>query len=224
MTAPGNEMSAGTGDHGRFRASRADREQTIEVLKAAFVEDRLTKEELDVRVGEALASRTYAELAAVTADIPTDLTAGLIGGQPQREPARAQDRRPMNNAAKAGICVAIAIAVPAVLTFATGLPLFLMFIPFYLMALLAAGAQILASRHERRSRGELPPGPGHDGRTHERQQPGQAGQGHDPARPGTRPDQTRTYLRIHLSRSGQPRSFRLNALAPHSTWPMPGAV
>jgi hypothetical protein len=53
----------------------------VELLKAAFVEDRLTEEELDTRVGQALASRTYADLAAVTADIP----AGLIAGQP-REP------------------------------------------------------------------------------------------------------------------------------------------
>ena len=50
---------------GQVRASQADREQTIEVLKTAFVEDRLTKEELDSRVDQALVSRTYAELAAM---------------------------------------------------------------------------------------------------------------------------------------------------------------
>ncbi len=38
--------------------------------EAAFVQDRLTKDELDMRVSQALASRTYADLAAVTADIP----------------------------------------------------------------------------------------------------------------------------------------------------------
>ena len=30
----------------------------------------LTKDEFDARIGQALASRTYAELAAVTADLP----------------------------------------------------------------------------------------------------------------------------------------------------------
>jgi hypothetical protein len=54
----------------RLRASHADREQAIEVLKAAFVQGRLDKHELDARVGRAFASRTYLELAAVTADIP----------------------------------------------------------------------------------------------------------------------------------------------------------
>jgi DUF1707 SHOCT-like domain len=48
------------------------------VLKAAFIQGRLTKDEFDLRVGQTLASRTYAELAAVTADLPP----GLITAQP----------------------------------------------------------------------------------------------------------------------------------------------
>jgi hypothetical protein len=55
---------------GRFRASDADREQVIDTLKVAFVQGRLTRDELDVRAGQTFASRTYAELAAITADIP----------------------------------------------------------------------------------------------------------------------------------------------------------
>jgi hypothetical protein len=81
----------------------------VELLKAAFVADRLTMEELDERVGQALASRTYADLAAVTADIP----AGPIATQPPREPSRAQNRPPMSTAAKAGVSVAVSVAVPA---------------------------------------------------------------------------------------------------------------
>jgi hypothetical protein len=58
-----------------MRASRADREQVVEVLKAAFVQGRLAQDELDARVGQAFAARTYGELAAVTADItPVRLT------------------------------------------------------------------------------------------------------------------------------------------------------
>jgi hypothetical protein len=34
---------------GRLRPGHADREQVIEALKDAFVQDRLTREELDVR-------------------------------------------------------------------------------------------------------------------------------------------------------------------------------
>ena len=56
---------AGTGP-GRLRASHADRERAIDALKVAFVQGRLTKGELDARVGGALASRTYADLAVVS--------------------------------------------------------------------------------------------------------------------------------------------------------------
>jgi hypothetical protein len=70
MAGPGNETAASGQDHGRLRASRADREQVIDVLKAAFVQGRLDRDEFDLRVGRALAARTYADLAALTADIP----------------------------------------------------------------------------------------------------------------------------------------------------------
>ena len=70
MTGPGDEVAAGAGGHSRLRASHADREQVIEVLKTAFVQGRLDRDEFDLRVGQALASRTYADLAALAADIP----------------------------------------------------------------------------------------------------------------------------------------------------------
>ena len=51
--------------------SHADREQAIGALKAAFVQGQLTEDDLDARAGQVYASRTYAELAEVTAsDIP----------------------------------------------------------------------------------------------------------------------------------------------------------
>lgn len=56
---------------GRYlRASDADRGQVIDALKAAFVWGRLTKDKFDAGVGRAVTSRTYAELAVVTAGIP----------------------------------------------------------------------------------------------------------------------------------------------------------
>jgi hypothetical protein len=75
-----------------MRVSDADREQVIDVLKGAFVQGRLVKDELDARAGRAFASRTYAELAAVTADIPPDPD----GVQPLREErARRQAEPPV---------------------------------------------------------------------------------------------------------------------------------
>jgi Domain of unknown function (DUF4190)/Domain of unknown function (DUF1707) len=52
-------------------AAAADRERTMDVLKAAFGEGRLTKEEFDSRSGRVLAARTYADLTAIIADLPS---------------------------------------------------------------------------------------------------------------------------------------------------------
>lgn len=81
VAVPGDEIAAGAGDGSRLVASQADREQVLDALKAAFVQGRLAKDEFDLRVGKVLA--TYAELDALTADIP----AGLTSAQPS-EPAR----------------------------------------------------------------------------------------------------------------------------------------
>jgi Domain of unknown function (DUF1707) len=83
VAGPGDEIVAGAGGRGRLRASHADREQVIEAVKAAFVHGRLDRDEFDLRVGRALASRTYADLAALTADIPARPT-----GPGLAEPAR----------------------------------------------------------------------------------------------------------------------------------------
>jgi hypothetical protein len=90
-----------------LRASRADRERVIDLLKAAFVQDRLARDEFDTRIGQALASRTYAELAAVTADLPAE----LIAAPPRRPPARARRRLTMNTAVTGGAGVVVAANV-----------------------------------------------------------------------------------------------------------------
>ena len=94
MPEPQDQMPAALG-RGRLRACHADREQVIGVLKAAFVQGRLGKDELAVRVGQALAARTYADLATLTADLP----AGLAAAQPSYQPARARTPRPVRTAA-----------------------------------------------------------------------------------------------------------------------------
>jgi hypothetical protein len=130
---------------------------------------------LDLRVGQTLASRTYAELAALIADIPAGLTPAPPGPARAPRPARAQPRPPRSTAAKAGTCVAIAAATLVVATFLTdGYALFL-FVPFYFMALLVAGVQILDSRHQKHSRGQLPPRPAQRGQALEGEQDGGIG-------------------------------------------------
>jgi hypothetical protein len=59
-----------------LRASPADRELVVGTLQAAFVQGRLVMDEFDLRVGQALASRTCAELAALAADLPAGLHVG----------------------------------------------------------------------------------------------------------------------------------------------------
>jgi len=90
MSGPGDQTPAAGGlaargrGHGDLRASHADRERVIGTVKAAFVQGRLTEDELDARVGQVYTSRTYAELAAVTADIPAELTAARSSRDPWR--------------------------------------------------------------------------------------------------------------------------------------------
>jgi hypothetical protein len=55
---------------GELRASHADRDQVVELLRVAAGDGRLSAEELDDRLERALTARTYAELAALTADLP----------------------------------------------------------------------------------------------------------------------------------------------------------
>jgi hypothetical protein len=95
------------GAQGAEAGLRAEREWVIDLLKAAFVEGRLTRDELDARIGHALTSRTPAELAAVTADLPAE----LIGALPRRPPVREHRRIPMNTAVSSGAGVIAAANV-----------------------------------------------------------------------------------------------------------------
>jgi hypothetical protein len=78
----------------------------IDLLKAAFVQGRLDRDEFDARIGQALASRTHGELAAVTADIPAELIGAL---PPRRPPVRPRRRIPFNTAVTGGACMAVLV-------------------------------------------------------------------------------------------------------------------
>ncbi len=100
------EAGAASG-RGYLRASHADREQVIEVLKTAFVQGRLTKAELDARVDQAFASRVRAELAAVTSDLP----AGPVA--PPRQAAQSRPQQQGNPTLRKGT---VAITAATALT------------------------------------------------------------------------------------------------------------
>jgi hypothetical protein len=116
MTAP-DIGQAGLADPGpasppvsRVRASDADREHVIGVLREAFAEGRLTAEEHSARVGQAYAARTYAELAAVSADLPAGPSArrhAPWSSSPGTGVAPATDRRANSLAVAALVCSVI---------------------------------------------------------------------------------------------------------------------
>ena len=125
-----------------LRASRAERERVIDLLKAAFVQGRLDRDEFDARIGQAVASRTYGELAAVTADIPAELTAAL----PRRPPARARRRIPFNTAVTGGACMAglVNAGLVAVLLIRSPMAVVLFVVFTIIGTILAIGAMIIA--------------------------------------------------------------------------------
>lgn len=53
-----------------MRAADTDRDRTVERLRDAAAEGRLTPDDLERRLETALAARTYAELEGVVADLP----------------------------------------------------------------------------------------------------------------------------------------------------------
>jgi Domain of unknown function (DUF1707) len=78
---------SGSGAAPEVRASDADRDQVVDVLRDAAADGRLTVDEFDERMAAALSSRTLGELAPLTAD----LAAGP--GTPARPSAAAAPPR-----------------------------------------------------------------------------------------------------------------------------------
>ncbi len=101
MVGPGDE-TAGRGRYSCLRASHADREQVIDVLKAAFVQGRLAKDEFDRRVGRVLASRTYADLNGLIADMPAGLVAVKHRSPPGHQGTRSLANRMKERSSRRG--------------------------------------------------------------------------------------------------------------------------
>ena len=224
MAGPGDESAAAAGRvRGDFRASHADRERTIEALKDAFAQGRLTKDELDARAGQVLASRTYADLAAVTADIPAGpAAAGPVPAGPPGTPARTLAKA----ARRAGLCILVAFAVVGFVALTNALVLVLPGLICAVAAIIAAsgflGYGAVDAWQERRSRGQLPPRAGRDGRGLKGR--GLKGRGTEGGElEGGRADQTRTDMRTNRRRPGRPRYARRGALVPRAMRPVPGA-
>lgn len=148
MTEPTDEIAADAGGY-RLPVSSIDRDQVIRTLRVALAQGRLTEDEHDARAAQASASQSRAELAALTADLP----AGLLAQRPAASHAWTG----------VGLTTAAAIVVAALLWW--GPDNALAFLAFILAALTLLVAPVITVglmidvRHQKRSGGQLPPGP-----------------------------------------------------------------
>jgi hypothetical protein len=151
----------------RLRASDADRERAIEALKAAFTGGRLTRDELDVRLDRAMRARTYAEVAAATADMPARPAlarpgparrgpggAGQPAGWPPPALAAPARRRPANHWAFTSALGLATVALPVMMVAALSdrsQDLFcasIVLLMTYVMAMMVAAANVVAARFD----------------------------------------------------------------------------
>lgn len=173
MAGSGGEAAAAAAARGHLRASRADRELVIDTLKVAFVQGRLARDEFDPRVSRALAARTHAELAALTADLPV----GLVEAQPARPPVPAPGQLPVNKPLMWGSWIIVVLTVGAMVALAP--TAYVGLLGFGVLPLLiagpVAGTLTLDSWREKRAGGQPPPEGAEGGRALEGGQAGGMG-------------------------------------------------
>ena len=110
MTGPGDLA----GDS-QLRVGHADRDQVVASLKDAFVAGMLTRDELDMRVGRALAARTRGDLAALTSDLPPVPTGMGRPAASAGAAAQARRDRPLARAsAQAASCLVLTFCMVAI--------------------------------------------------------------------------------------------------------------
>ena len=162
MAAPGDKTAASAEHRGRLRTARADREQVVDTLKAAFVQGRLTKDEFDLRVGRVLASRTYADLDGLTADLP----AGLARPRPPRQTVPAQPRPPTSKALLWGSWVAVLLTLGFMVGASVASWVLALVVGVFplLIAAPIAGTLTIDTWREKHQRGQLPRPPEWRGR------------------------------------------------------------
>jgi Domain of unknown function (DUF1707) len=190
MTGPDDGAMAG---RGHLRAAYTDREHVIALLKAAFVQGRLDKDELDARVGQVLAARTYAELAAITEDLPAEPPGAKPISQPLRTLATA--------ARRSGICALLTVALIEGAFLANSFALLCLATFAFIATVGFMGYGFVDAWEQRKARGEppSPPDQGHPGLDPRRPAP----PGSDPAPPSTHTDHTRADLRADQTPADQ---------------------
>jgi hypothetical protein len=125
---------------GHLRASHADRERVIGMLEAAFAAGLITKDQFHLGASRALASRTYADLAAAAA--------GRRAEPPVAQPPTPPPSRP-GNAAACGACGLVLTAFLTILIMPSGTTIGVVAVTalvVYASFWLLTGLSLLASR------------------------------------------------------------------------------
>ncbi len=98
--------AAGQPGRARLRVSDADRDRAAAELSEHFQAGRLTQDEFDERVGQAINARTQGELDALLADLPSGRAAG---SPPVAGPAAGQVARGLRWAGPAAVLAVAAV-------------------------------------------------------------------------------------------------------------------
>lgn len=102
-------MGTSEGVNPSLRASDADRERVVEILRQHSVEGRLTSDEFEERMGAAYQAKTMGALAELTGDLPVDLAehtrrqAELARRNKPRKPLARQAREEISGLAGLGV-------------------------------------------------------------------------------------------------------------------------
>jgi DUF1707 SHOCT-like domain len=153
-------MAAGAEGDSNLPTSHVSREEVLDALKAAFVHGRLGKDEFDLRVGQVLAA--YAELDAVTADIPT----GLTTAQPPETMRKSYNKKLIRRGTAAGAGASVALTATIAVA-ARGNPVISLvvvgligvFVAVLLAGLLTLVSWVLEMVSSRQPSAGPPPGP-----------------------------------------------------------------
>lgn len=84
---PGGEIA-----RSELRASHDDRDRVVELLRVSAGDGRLTAEELDERLEQAMTARTYGELARLVADLPAQGAAAAAAAARAKDVVRIDTR------------------------------------------------------------------------------------------------------------------------------------
>lgn len=100
------------------RAGDADRDATAAVLREAFAEGRITQSELEARLDEVHAAKTYGDLAPITADLPAH--APTVPASRELDRKAAKRRRDLRAGWASWLGVSVIVNVVWIATWAAG--------------------------------------------------------------------------------------------------------